>query len=62
MHRTINRVGVCVTSSRRASRCDGRHPVPMMLYAGPRLRLGAQCAESIGQVTNLHQLKVLSEV
>lgn len=43
-----------------ATGCDAGHPGPVMHTAGPRLHTGA--LKSIGLVTHLHYLKVLSKV
>lgn len=51
---------VSLTPYRGAASCDTGHPVPVMHAVGPRLH--ARALESLGQVTHLHHLKVLSKV
>lgn len=51
-----------LTSLRRAPCANGRHPGPMMRRARPRMHARSWITQSVSQVANLHQLKVLSEV
>lgn len=60
IHRGFCHSVVSLTPYRGAASCDTGHPVPVMHAAGPRLHAGA--LESLGQVTHLHHLKVLSKV